>query len=303
MSIISEIKIQKKAIFCKAAALFFPFLLTAQTPQAYYQNKLNTYFSSDREVKNFVSITENGISVYSNAYAKATDKKPEMKLSWYEISLLKSNIRAIPEKELEKLLLQKKDSLLFYIKKDSLGSYNPPILSFKGMKIAIDPGHIGGSYEMGEAESRCMKLTLDSSKQVQLVEGNLTFFTAMVLKKKLEKQGALVMLTRSDTGISSMGISFFEWKKKIKNRAYLDSLLKCGLISEKKIKAMHARLPDKTLFEKIFGSIDLAERARKINTFKPDITVVIHYNVNEKNTGWCHTTSKDFVMAFVPGCI
>ena len=32
------------------------------------------------------------------------------------------------------------------------------------------------------------------------------------------------MLTRTDTGMSSLGITFFEWKKKIKNKVYLDSL-------------------------------------------------------------------------------
>ena len=171
------------------------------------------------------------------------------------------------------------------------------------MKIAIDPGHIGGVFEMGEIESRCMKLYIDSTHQVELEEGNFTFFTAQILKKKLEAQGATVMLTRPDTGISSLGISYFDWKKRIKDRAYVDSLKQEGLLTEKEEKLLHSQLADKAMFSEVFGPMDLSERARKVNAFQPDLTLIIHYNVNEKNTGWTQTTNKDFVMAFVGGCV
>jgi N-acetylmuramoyl-L-alanine amidase len=204
--------------------------------------------------------------------------------------------------ELKKLVIDKKDSLQFYLKNDSIKE-RPSPHSFKGMKIAIDPGHIGGAYQMGFTESRCMTLALDSTHQIQLVEGNLTFITALILKQKLDSMGAQTMLTRKDTGISSLGITFSEWKEKIKNKSYLDSLVSNNLISEKGVHLLHARLPDKVLFADVFGSVDMANRAKEINAFQPDITVIIHYNVNEKNAGWTHTTDKDYVMAFVPGCV
>jgi len=280
---------------------FFPLLLSAQTEQAYYQTKLDTYFSKDHAVKNFVAITSEGISLYADASAKEAGKRSEIKLSWKEVDSLKNIISYTSERELEKILFEKKDSLSYYIHKDTLK--RTPAKSLKGMKIAIDPGHIGGTYEMGEVESRCMCLNIDSAHQIKLEEGNLTFFTAQYLKKKLETQGAIVLLSRPDTGVSSLGISFYEWKKRIKSRAYVDSLLKEGLMNEKEAGMLHNNAADKALFSNIFSSMDLSGRARNINAFKPDITVVIHYNVNEKNTGWTKTTDKDFVMAFVGGCI
>ena len=301
MSFMHNILSNKKLFLSKISLFFVPLLVTAQTEQSYYQNKLDTYFSKDHEVKNFVSISESGISLYENASAKEAGKKPEARLTWKEVDSLKNIISALPDKELAKLFIDKKDSLFYYIKKDSLKHIAPA--SLKGMKIAIDPGHIGGQYDMGQVESRCMCLCIDSTHQIKLEEGNLTFFTAQILKKKLEAQGAIVMLSRPDTGISALGITYYEWKKRIKNRAYVDSLVKEGLLNEKEVALLHGHLADKAIFSEVFGSMDMAVRARRINAFHPDMTVIIHYNVNEKNTGWTKTTDKDFVMAFVGGCV
>ncbi len=248
-------------------------------------------------MKNYLSITKYGILIFNGE-----SDQTEIYLSWADVNLLSPVISGISEPELKKLLIDKKDSLQYYISKDSIQKRDTPH-SLKGMKIAIDPGHIGGAYHMGETESRCMTLNIDSAKQIQLVEGNLSFFTVMILKHKLDSLGAQVMLTRNDTGLSSLGITFFEWKKKIKNKTYLDSLRRNNLISEKGLHLLGEHLSDKVLFTDVFSPIDMASRAKKINAFKPDVTVIIHYNVNEKNAPWDHTTDKDYVMAFVPGCV
>ncbi len=295
-------KISRTTLIISKISLFFlPLFIQAQSDQVYYQSKLELYFSKDHEVKNFVGIDEKGISIYADASAKHEGKRTEVKLSWREVDSLKNNISTISEKELEKILIDKKDSLFYYVRKDSLK--HTYATKFKGMRIAIDPGHIGGTFEMGQAESRCMKLGIDSTTCIQLEEGNSTFLTATLLKKKLEAQGATVMLTRKDTGLSALDISFYDWKKKIKSRAYIDSLMKEGLLSEKEERELNSKMADRALFSNVFGPMDLSARARKVNAFKPDLTVIIHYNVNEKNTGWTKTTDKDFVMAFVSGCI
>jgi len=268
-----------------------------QSQQAYYQQKLNTYFSKDHHIKDLVSINQNGISIHGDKVSSEG-----IFLNWQQVQVLAPFISTISEPELKKLVIDKKDSLLYFIQKDSIQKRNTPH-SLKSMKIAIDPGHIGGAYPMGETESRCMTLAIDSTQRIQLIEGNLTFFTAVLLKHMLDSMGAQTMLTRTDTGISGLGITFAQWKKEIKNKKYLDSLINNHLISEKNIHLLNAHLADKTLFSNVFGSVDMAARAGKINAFQPDITVIIHYNVNEKNTGWSHTTDKDYVMAFVPGCI
>jgi len=296
------VKVRKVIKFVKFTFVFcftnfLTFYSNAQTQQDYYSKKLSEYFSKDHKVKDLVSIDKEGISISSGE-----STKPEIVLNWQEVNMLSPIISTISEAELKKLLIDKKDSLSYFIKKDSLKERNTPH-AINGMKIAIDPGHIGGAYHMGETESRCMTLAIDSANQIKLVEGNLSFFTALILKHKLDSLGAQVMLTRNDTGLSALGITFFEWKKRIKNKTYLDSLINNNLISEKGVHLLNTHLADKVLFSEVFASVDMAARAKKINAFQPDVTVIIHYNVNEKNTGWNHTTDRDYVMAFVPGCV
>lgn len=281
---------------------FIAFHSFAQTQKEYYQKKFDTYFSKDYKVKEMVHIGDYGLSIYATESAWRKGEKAEIILTWEEVTMLAPVISSISETELKKLLIDKRDSLEYYFQKDTIKRADAP-KSLKGMKIAIDPGHIGGAYHMGETESRCMTLEIDSAKQIELVEGNLSFFTAIILKQKLDSMGAQVMLTRSDTGVSSLGITFFEWKKKIKNKAYVDSLADNNLISDKGLLLLKKHLDDKKLFSEVFASLDMANRAKKINAFQPDITVVIHYNVNEKNLGWNRTTDKDYVMTFVPGCV
>ena len=54
-------------------------------------------------------------------------------------------------------------------------------------------------------------------------------------------------------------------------------------------------------FRVIFKDVELQKRAEIINNFKPDFTIIIHYNVDEKNTGWNKPANKNFNMTFVGG--
>jgi N-acetylmuramoyl-L-alanine amidase len=299
----------KKIILSKISLFFAPFLISAQTLQENIQHNLNAYFSKDHAVKNYVAITKDSFLLYAGPLARTKKEKPEFALSWKQVKILSAFINKLSTKELEDLLVMKKDSLDFYMAKYStdtvlLQAASPS--SLKGLKVAIDPGHIGGTYSMGKSESRCMTLYCDSinkADSIRLIEGNLTFFTALILKKKLEDNGAEVMLTRKDTGISALDITYYKWKELIKNPLYIDSLVDANLLPPKDVRLLGLKLQDKVLFEKVFGSVDMAERAKKMNAFHPDVSVVIHYNVNEQNAGWAHPTGKDYVMTFVGGCI
>jgi hypothetical protein len=57
------------------------------------------------------------------------------------------------------------------------------------------------------------------------------------------------------------------------------------------------------LFSSFFKDYELQHRADVINAFAPDLTVIIHYNVDEKNTDWKKPSDKNFCMAFIPGCL
>ncbi len=88
-----------------------------------------------------------------------------------------------------------------------------------------------------------------------------------------------------------------DYKKK---KIVLDSLLKTGTINASRYATL-MKLPKQKLFWEFFRDYELMERARIINEFKPDLTIIIHYNVDEKNTDWKKPTRKNHTMAFIGG--
>ena len=52
---------------------------------------------------------------------------------------------------------------------------------------------------------------------------------------------------------------------------------------------------------KFFRDFDLNNRAKIMNDFFPHASLIIHYNVDEKNNPWKQTTKKNYTMAFIGG--
>ena len=87
--------------------------------------------------------------------------------------------------------------------------------SLIGVKIAIDPGHLGGPYARLEERFIDIPSSIERKEPIQFDEGSLSFLTAKYLKILLEKEGAIVMLTRNSIGKSVYEEDFFDWLKKI----------------------------------------------------------------------------------------
>ncbi len=62
-----------------------------------------------------------------------------------------------------------------------------------GLKIALDPGHIGGSW--AKMEERWFQI----GNSAPVMEGNMTLLVAKILSQRLEDLGAQVFLTRTKT--------------------------------------------------------------------------------------------------------
>jgi len=154
-----------------------------------------------------------------------------------------------------------------------------------GIKIAIDPGHFGGPYARLEERYIDIPPSLERSDCIQFDEGTLSLLTAKYLKILLEKEGAIVSLTRDEVGKGVYEDGFFTWLKK--NPSFWNRQL-----------SLHG------LFRKYFNPLDLRARAEKINAFAPDLSVVIHYNshhADEDSSSNHNTCSGNFNMAFIPG--
>ncbi|WP_068470886.1 N-acetylmuramoyl-L-alanine amidase [Candidatus Protochlamydia phocaeensis] len=127
-----------------------------------------------------------------------------------------------------------------------------------GLKIAIDPGHFGGRY--AKLEQRWIEMDRPDSNQasdsISFNEGTLTLLTAKLLKNLLEDAGAQVLLTKETNGTGVYPEDFFDWLGRLNS--------------------------SKSPFElfKDYNRLDLLARADKINAYKPDVTLIIHYNAH-----------------------
>lgn len=142
--------------------------------------------------------------------------------------------------------------------------------SLKGLRVALDPGHIGGEY--AELEKRCIKVL-----GVHLHEGDMAYLTAVKLRELLENEGAVVMITRPGFGEGALDESFRTWESKQKPSS------------------------EKTKFIR-YNREDLYARAEKINAFHPDLTLILHYNSEfSEEDETVPLIEENYAVVFVPG--
>ncbi|NGX45502.1 MAG: hypothetical protein K940chlam2_00657 [Chlamydiae bacterium] len=153
-----------------------------------------------------------------------------------------------------------------------------------GVKVAIDPGHFGGPYALLEERYIDIPPSLERKEAVRFNEGTLSLLTAQYVKLLLEKEGAIVSLTRDKVGEGVYPVDFFDWMR-----------------SYAKVWAGEGSI--KGLFKE-YNLLDLRARAEKINELIPDIAVIIHYNshhVEAEYSSNSHMTSNNYNMVFMPG--
>lgn len=151
-------------------------------------------------------------------------------------------------------------------------SKTPLPTGLSGKKIAIDPGHFGGP--LSKVEERFIEIPPYSFD-----EGTLALMTAKYLKELLLRQGCIVLLTKEKIGVGVYPVEFFTWLQDT---------------------PVYQTLPLSKAFRAHYNPLDLEARARKINAFKPDVTVIIHYNTHgtfpQKNL-----TTENYNMVFIGG--
>lgn len=192
---------------------------------------------------------------------------------------------------------------LWIVTNDKTPPPPPPGQPLLGYRIAIDPGHFSTDLQTARVEQKYLYFLRDSlsdpTDTVKLFESQLTFNTASHLQTLLESQGARVLLTRTQNNFTSFNCTWSHWLL-VHRRRHLDSLRQNNRISAERYRQLQKASPHK-LFWDFFRDYDLANRARKINAFDPNLTVIIHFNVDETNAPWQKTTERNFTMAFIGG--
>lgn len=263
------------------------------------------YLNFHNSLSNLVAIDDDGVKIYPNATAKKSGK-PEFTLYWPEVDYFVNMTKRQPVDSLVKVYNEKKNKRMgkyWSVILPELNSKQQGKRPLEGIKIAIDPGHIAGDFETGKLEQKFLEFrandTTGLKEPVNITEGMLTWQTAMMLKNMLESDGAEVFVTRSKIENTSFGISYDEWLKTRKKKV-LDSLRFSNKITSAEYKK-YMNQDKKKFFWDFFRDHDLANRIKVINKFQPDLSVIIHYNVDEKNTDWLKPSNKDFTMCFIGG--
>jgi len=141
-----------------------------------------------------------------------------------------------------------------------------------GLKIALDPGHIGGAW--ARMEERWFQV--GDSKPIQ--EGDMTLQVAKILARKLRKLGAKVSLVRDKAApaTAKRPDDLKEVSKKI--------LLRAGEAQPREdftgpadpAKEQSLRWQNELLF---YRNSEIRQRAARVNAeIKPDVVVCLHFN-------------------------
>lgn len=265
--------------------------------ERFYKERISRYLDKTGFSKDFVRLTSSGIEIIHPA-TDTSEAVLEYSVSWDDLSQFKELLDRMSSLELSRHLVStKKLPTVSSPAKPTALPRTDPGLPLKGIRIALDPGHIAGDLELAKQEKKWVEM---KNPPVQIIEGELTLATALILREKLEKLGAVVMLTRDKAGVSSFGVDYATWK---------DSLFKSSVrlayerqdIDFEEMQYLQYKAKDLEIFRRFFLQEDLRERAKKINAFNPHLTLIIHYNVDETNVNWNRPTKKNYNMAFVGG--
>ena len=269
----------------------------------------------DETLKDYFSIDEKGISLYASPEAKAADSA-ECRVYPSEYGAFAKLFYEKEGPELLQLYLAKgmdpwPDSVV-----QSIGAGRPDfrvnekaLLPLDGLKVAIDPGHVAADMELAELEGKYVKMRASREtgfKEIAFNEATLTLATAYILRDMLEAEGATVLITRTEPGVSAFGQTYDQWKSN-SVESTIRELEKLGSIDSARADYYRRKATEKDKFRRLFTAKDLRERARKINAFRPDVTVIIHYNIHSPNwekrdeEGFFPTTDANYSMAFAPG--
>ncbi len=272
------------------------------------KKRFDTYLNFNGSLNNVVKFDDKSIRILNL-------NKSEFTIYEGEQLILNNFFKTQYTNELIAFYSWKKNNVLSKKQLDSLyalcvSTVEMPTLTNKGKplfgkRIAIDPGHFAGNIADAKVEQKFIEFIPDSGSTLKdticFNEGKLTFQTAELLKQQLEQQGATVFVTRTQQNYTAFNVTYQNWFD-TKRKKVLDSLLLIQHIDKKK-HLMLAKQTKEKLFWSFFRDYELAERSRLINAFKPDATVIIHYNVDEKNTDWKKPTTKNYTMAFIAGAM
>ena len=287
-------------IFC----IFFQSMIAQTIKQC--KQRFDNYLNFKGSLNNLVSFEDDAIFI-KDANGKKEfaiySHEIEMLASFFENNSFKLHEQLLKLKGTKKYSKRQRDSLYIYIDDIKKLPKQKKLKPLQGYRIAIDPGHFATNLTDAKIEQKYLYFVKDTLKNnsdtIKLFESALTFNTAQLVKVMLEEQGATVFLTRTQNNFTSFNCTYPTWLKYHKLQM-LDSLKANNLLPAERYNKL-IKLNDYKLFWEFFRDFDLSNRAKIINQFNPHATLIIHYNVDEKNDPWLKPTIKNNTMTFIGG--
>ncbi|MFN8370556.1 MAG: hypothetical protein U0T83_08040, partial [Bacteriovoracaceae bacterium] len=178
-------------------------------------------------------------------------------------------------------------------RRDLLNDNYDPSRPLAGIKIAIDPGHIGGKWSDFEERHYVVKEPGTGKILGVNKEGDLSVRTALILNNFLKASGAQVFLSRTEGG--DFGHPF------TLTSLYPESLT---IINDLKKEVPFFRENESILLrnqlllffsKRRFIFEDWRFRTEAMNSFRPDLMIYIHYNAGGSSP------DRQPIMSFVKG--
>ncbi len=271
-----------------------------------------SYLIKDPELRDHFSISQDGIAIYESKRDKQMGRA-EFFLYTDEFNAFWGMMQLFPPEQMM-IIYENKDTGRWpekIVKRYKPFSIWKPHDSanqvLKGVRIAVDPGHIAGSMTEAELEGKYVKVKATTERSgAAFWEANLTLATAFLVRDKLEKLGAEVLITRKASGISAMGMDYNTWREE-HFQEDLEKEFRNGRITKQEISFWKNQASEKDIYRRLFNQLDLRARARQINAFRPHLTLIIHYNVDKENwekrddEGFFQPGYSNYCMAFIPG--
>ena len=157
--------------------------------------------------------------------------------------------------------------------------------SLRGLRSALDPGHLGGQW--ARMEERWMQV--GDNKPV--IEGDMVLYVARLLKKELEQRGAKVSLIRdSDRPTTNLR------PEKLKGVAVRHLREQGRAVNPASLKSETERL--------FYRTAEIRARAKKVNShLKPDLVLALHFNAESWGNPVRPTlTNVNHLHLLVSGC-
>lgn len=291
-----------------------PAKIVEEVDVADYEERLRILVK-DSSILSFFRFDEQGLSMYTDSLAREKDSA-EYRIFPHEYAHFVRLSKALDPDSLLQVCLEKgsnpwPDRAIDAADIPEAFEYGKSKLKpLEGLRVALDPGHLAHNMEMAEIEGKYVKMLPTKAignKKITFFEAAHTLATAHFLKEKLEALGAEVLMTRKRLDDYPMGISFDEWEK-TQAESGLQEALDNGYIDSTRAELVRAgKVSPKQHFTWVYNQLDLRKRAEIINTWKPHLTVIIHYNITQAawkdrtRLGFFPAAKDNFCMVFTPG--